>query len=219
MIPWRSVCILGCLSVISLTGHQANPICSPLSTYFPAFCSEIVSVVFTSFDLTYIVGTTLAMNLGCWTSMIFVFQSWGPIFKKQWCCQGKKKDGEALGAIFFMQPGLTLTGLYSQSHGFSSSHVWMWELNHKEGWVPKNWCLQTVVLEKTLGNPLDSQEIKPVNPKGNKPWIFLGRTDTKAEAPILWSSNAKSWLTGKASDARKDWRQKEKRVAVNEMVR
>ena len=131
----------------------------------------------------------------------------------------KKKDGAALEAIFFMQPGLTLTGLYSQSYGFSSSHVWMWELDHKEGWVPKKWFLQTMVLDKTLGSPLDSQEIKPVNPKENRPWIFIGRSETKAEAPILQPSNAKSWLIGKDPDARKDWRQKEKRVAENEMVR
>ena len=147
----------------------------------------------------------LPMNIGCWTSMIFLFQSWGPIFKKQWCQEKKKKHGAPLGSIFFMQPGLTLTGPYSQSYGFSSSHVWMWELDHKEGWVPKNWCLPTVVLEKTLGNPLDSQEIKPVNPIGNQPWIFIGRTDTRAEAPILWPHDVKNWLIRKDPDTGKDW--------------
>ena len=99
---------------------------------------------------------------------------------------------------------------YSQSYGFSSSHVWKWELDHKESWVPKNWCLQTVVLERTLESPLDSKEIKPVNPKGNQPWIFIGRTDAKTEAPILWPPNAKSWLIGKDPDAGKDWGQEEK---------
>ena len=74
-------------------------------------------------------------------------------------------------------------GLYSQSYCFSSSHVWMWEMDHKEGWVPKNWCFWIVVLEKTLESPLDSKEIKPVNPKGNQPWIFTARTDAKVEAP------------------------------------
>ena len=74
----------------------------------------------------------------------------------------------------------------SQGYGFSSSHVWMWELDHKESWAPKNWCFWTVLLEKTLENPLDSKEIKPVHPKGNQSWIFIGRTDTKAEALILW---------------------------------
>ena len=104
--------------------------------------------------------------------------------------------------------------LYS-SKLFSGSHVWMWELYHKEGWVPKNWCLQIVVLEKTLESPLDSKKIQPVNPKGNQSWIFIRRTD--AEAPILWPHDVKGWLIGKDPDAGKDWRQK--RAAVDEMVR
>ena len=94
-------------------------------------------------------------------------------------------------------------GLNSQSYGFSSSHVQMWELDHKEGWASKNWCFQTVVLEKTLESSLDSKEIKPVNPKGNQLWIFIGRTDAEAEAPILWPPDAKSPLTGKDPDAGK----------------
>ena len=109
-------------------------------------------------------------------------------------------------------------GLCKQSDGFSSSHVQMWELYHKEGWVPKNWCFQIVVLEKTLESPLDSKEIKSVNPKRNQPWIFIGRTDAEAEAPILWPPDVKSWLIGKEPDAGKDWRQKEKRAAEDEMV-
>ena len=98
----------------------------------------------------------------------------------------------------------------SQSHCFSSSHVWMWELDHKEGWAPKNWCFQTVVLEKTLESSLDRKEIKPVNPKGNQPWIFIGRTDTEVEAPILWPPDVKSQLIGKNPDAGKEWGQEEK---------
>ena len=101
-------------------------------------------------------------------------------------------------------------GLYSQSYGFSSCHVRMWELDHKESWVPKNWCIQTVVLEKTLESPLDCKEIKPVSPKGNQLWIFIGRTDAEAEAPILWPPDANSWLIGKGPDAGKDRRQEEK---------
>ena len=108
--------------------------------------------------------------------------------------------------------------LYSQSCDFSSSHVWIWELDCKEGWVPKNWCFQTVVL-KTLESPLDNKEIKLVNPKGNQPWIFIGRTDAGAEAPVLWSADAKSRLIGKDPDARKDWGQEEKGEAEDEMVR
>ena len=91
------------------------------------------------------------------------------------------------------------------------NHVRMWELDHKEGWVPENWCFQIVVLEKTLESPLDSQEIKPVNPKGSQPWIFIGRTDAEAEAPVLQPPDTKSQLIEKDPDAGKDWRQKEKR--------
>ena len=85
-------------------------------------------------------------------------------------------------------------GLYSQSYGFSSSHVWMWELDHKESWVPKNWCFWTVVVEKTLESPLDCKEIIPVNPKGNQSWIVIRRTDAEVEAPTLWPPEVKSWL-------------------------
>ena len=89
---------------------------------------------------------------------------------------------------------------------------------HKESWVLKNWWFWTVVLEKTLESPLDCKEIKPVNPKENQPWIFIGRTDAEAEAPILWPPDAKNWLTGKGLDAGKDWRQKEKGMTEDEMV-
>ena len=108
-------------------------------------------------------------------------------------------------------------GPSSQRYGFSSSHVWMWELDHKESWVPKNWCFWTVVLEKTLQSPLDCKEIKTVNPKGNKSWIFIGITDAEAETPILWPSDLKKWLTGKDPDAGKDWMQ-EKGKTEDEMV-
>ena len=110
-------------------------------------------------------------------------------------------------------------GPSSQCYGFSSSHVWMWELDHKEGWAPKKWCFQTVVLDKTLESPLDFKGIKPVNPKGKQPWTFIGRTDVEDEAPILGSPDAKVQLVGKDSDAGKDWKQKEKGAAEDEMVR
>ena len=97
-------------------------------------------------------------------------------------------------------------GPYSQSYGFSSSHVWMYELDHKEGWVPKNWCFQTVVLEEILESPLDSKEIKPVSPQGNQPWIFIGMTGAEAETLVLQPPDAKSQLIGKDLDARKDRR-------------
>ena len=110
-------------------------------------------------------------------------------------------------------------GPSSQSYSFSSSYVWMWDLDHKEGWVVKNWCLWTVVLEKTLESPLDSNEIQPVNPKGNQFWRFIEMTDAEAEAPVLWPPDSNSQLTGKNPDAGKDWGQKEKRMAEDEMVR
>ena len=109
-------------------------------------------------------------------------------------------------------------GANCQSYGFSSSHGWMWELDHKEGWVLKNWCFWTVVLEKTLESSLDCKEIKSVNPKGNQPWIFTGRADAKAKAPILWPPDAKSRLTTKDPDAGKDWSQEEKGVTEDEVV-
>ena len=109
-------------------------------------------------------------------------------------------------------------GLSSQSYHFSSSHVQIWELDYKEGWVPKNWCFWTVVREKTLESPLDCKKIQQVHPKENQPWIFFGRTDAEAETPILWPSDAKNWLTGKDPDSRKDWRQEDK-VAEGETVR
>ena len=100
-------------------------------------------------------------------------------------------------------------GPSSQSYGFYSSHIWMWELDNKEGWVPKNWCFWTVVLEKTLESPLDCKEIQPVHSKGNRSWIFIGRTDTEADALILWPPYTKNWLIGKDPDAGKDWRREE----------
>ena len=94
----------------------------------------------------------------------------------------------------------------------------MWELDYKEGWAPKNLCFQTVVLEKTLQSPLDSKEIKPVNPNGNQFWIFIGRIDAEAEAPMLWLPDGKNWLFGKDPEAVKDWRQEEKGRTEDEMV-
>ena len=109
-------------------------------------------------------------------------------------------------------------GLTSQRYGFSSSHVWMWELDYKESWAPKNWFFWTMVLEKTLESPLDCKKIKPINPQGNQSWIFITRTTAEAETPILWPSHARNWLIWKDPDAGKDWRQ-EKGMTEYEMVR
>ena len=94
----------------------------------------------------------------------------------------------------------------------------MWELDYKESWAPKNWCFWTVVLQKTLESPLDCKEIQPVHPKGNRSWMFIGRTDVEAETPILWPSDAKNWLIWKDADAGKDWRHEEKGTTEDEMV-
>ena len=98
--------------------------------------------------------------------------------------------------------------------------IWLfsWELGYKEGWVLKNWCLQMVVLEKILESPLDCKEIKPVNPTENQPWVFTGRTDAEAEAPVCWPPNTMTWLIGKDPDAGKDWRQEDKGMTEDEMV-
>ena len=106
----------------------------------------------------------------------------------------------------------------SQSYGFPSSHVWMWELDYKESWAQKNWCFWTVVLGKTLESPLDCKEIQSVHPKGDRSWVFIGRTDVEAESPILWPPDAKSWPIWKDLDAGEDWGQEEKGMTENEMV-
>ena len=113
---------------------------------------------------------------------------------------------------------ITDASLSSQRHGFSSSHVWMWELDHKESGAPKNWFFWTMVLEKTLEGPLDCKEIQPVHPKGNQPLILIGRTDAEAETPILWPPDVKNRLTGKDPDAGKDWRWEEKWMKEDEVV-
>ena len=105
----------------------------------------------------------------------------------------------------------------SQSYDFSSGHVWMWELDYKESWVLKDWCFWTVVLEKTVESPLDCKAIKPVDPKGNQSWTFIGRTDVEPKTAILWPSDVKNWLICKDPDAGKDWRQ-EKGMTEDEMV-
>ena len=108
--------------------------------------------------------------------------------------------------------------LSSQRYGLSSSHVWMWEMDCKEGGVLNNWSFWTAVLEKTLESPLDCKEIQPVNPKGNQSWIFIGTTDVEDETPIFWPPDAMNWLIGKPPDAGKDWRREEKGMTEDEMV-
>ena len=132
-----------------------------------------------------------------------------------------KKCYDHLDSI--LKSKVTLVNLVTKVHlvkamVFSSSHVWIWELNYKGSWAPKNWCFWTVVWEETLESPLDCKEIQPVHPKGDQSWVFTGRTDAEVETPILWPPHAKSWLIGKDPDAGKDWRQEEKGMTEEEMV-
>ena len=108
-------------------------------------------------------------------------------------------------------------GPYTQSYGFSSSHIWMWELDYKESWELKNWWFWTVVLEKTLESPLDYKEIQPVHPKGDQSWVFIGWTDAEAETPKLWPPDMKNWLIWKDPDAGKDWRWEKGTTGVNQL--
>ena len=109
-------------------------------------------------------------------------------------------------------------GLSCQGYGFSSSHVWMWELDYEENWALKNWCFWTVVLEKTLESPLDCKEIQPLRSKGHQSWVFFGRNDAKAETSVLWPPDVKSWLIGKDPDAGRHWGQEEKGTTEDEMA-
>ena len=108
--------------------------------------------------------------------------------------------------------------VYLNKHSFSSGHEWVWELDYKESWAPKNWCFWTVVLEKTLESLLDCKEIQPVHPKGDQSWVFIGRTDVEAETPVLWPPDVKSWLIWKDPDVGKDWGQGEKGLTEDEMI-
>ena len=129
-------------------------------------------------------------------------------------------DGKTLetvtGFIFWVPKSLQMVTTAMKLKGNCSLEEKLWELNHKEGWMPKNWCFWTVMLEKTLENPLDCKKIKSVNPKGNQSWILIGRTDAKA--PIFWPPDARSWLIRKDFGAGKDWRQNEKGMTQHEMV-
>ena len=109
-------------------------------------------------------------------------------------------------------------GPSGQGYGFSSGHVWMWELDCEVSWAPKNWCFWTVVLEKTLESPLDCKEFQLVHPKGDQSWLFIGRTDTEAETPVFWPTHAKSWCIGKDPDTGRDWAQEEKGMTEDEMA-
>ena len=149
-----------------------------------------------------------------WSFLSFVSTYILRVWRKPW----KKSFDQPRQHIKKQRHYLADTGLSSQSYGFPSSHVWMWKLDHKESWALKNWGFWTMMLEKTLESPLDCKEIQPVHPKRDQSWMFIGRTDAKAEAPILGPPHVKNWLIGKDPDAGKDWRQEEKGTTEDEMV-
>ena len=151
-----------------------------------------------------------------WSSKITADGDHSHEIKRHWLLGRKVMTN--LDSILKNRHHFAYIGASSQSHVFSSSHVWMWELDYKESWAPKNWCFCTVVLQTTLERPLDSKEIQPVHPKGNQSWKFTGRTDVEAETPILWTPNMKCWLIWKDPDAGKDWRREEKGSTEAEMV-
>ena len=132
---------------------------------------------------------------------------------------GKESYDQAKQHIKKQRHYFANNGLSSQGYGFSSGHVRMWELDYKESWVQKNWWFWTVVLEKTLESPLDRKQIQPVHPKGNQSWTLIRRTDVEAETPIFRPPDVKNWLIWKDPDAGKDWRQEEKGMTEDEMVR
>ena len=164
-----------------------------LSTFSPSICHEVMGPE-TVTDFTFL-GSKITADGDCSHEI------------KRHLLLGRKVMTNLDSILKSRDIALPTKGPSSQGYGFSSSHVWMWELDYKESWALKNWCFWTVVLEKTLESPLDSKEIQPVSPKGDQSWIFTGGTDAEAETPILWPPDVKNWLTGKAPDAGKDWRQ------------
>ena len=156
------------------------------------------------------------------------FTFWGPKITADGDCSHELKRRLLLGrkvmtnldSIFIQKQRCYFANKCPSSYGyvFISSHLWMWELDYKESWPLKNWCLWTEVLEKTLESPLNCKKIQPVHPKGDQSWVFTGSSDTEAETPILWPPDAKSWLIGKYPDARKDWGQEEKGMTEDEMI-
>ena len=137
---------------------------------------------------------------------------------RRWLLLGRKAVSNLDSMLKKQRHHFANKGPHSQSYGLSNGHVWMWVLDHKGDWAPKNWCFWTVVLEKTPENPLDCREIKLVNLKGNQPWIHIGRTDAEAEALVFWSPAVKNWQIWEDPDAEKDWGQEKKRVSEDEMA-
>ena len=153
-----------------------------------------------------------------WTEEPGKLQSLGPQSRTWMVTEHRCQLSPACSHLRDLLESKANKGPSDQGYGFSRGHVWMWELDGEESWVPKDWCFWTMVLDKTLESPLDCKEIQPVHPKGDLSWVFTGRTDAEAETPILWPPDVKSWLVGKDPDAGKDWGQEEKGTTEDEMV-
>ena len=193
-----------------LRGHQSSKVCEVGMLVSCGFCNKLTSIGWLKTKEFYSLIVLEARGL----KSVSLIQNWDvclgipeenlflPLLASLACGHINLVSTSMVTCLKKQWHHFADKGAHSQSYGFSSSHVWMWELNHKEGWAQKNWCFWTVVLEKTLESPLDSK-ISPVNPKGNPPWIFIGRTDAEAEAPLLCPPNAKSWFIWKVLDAGK----------------
>ena len=157
-------------------------------------------------------------ELWMWSTEQWVLRNKVVYWSKKMLTPWKESDDQSRQHIKKQRHYFANKGASRQGYGFSSSYVWMWELDYKESWVPKNWCFWPVVLEKTLERPLDYKEIQSVHPKGDQSWAFIGRTDVEDETPILWPPDVKSWLILKDPDAGKDWGQEEKGTTEDGMV-
>ena len=197
---WQTYCVLNC----SVMSHFGNPQgLSPASLFCP-WDSLGTTTGVGGHSLLQGIFPTLELNLGLLIAGRF-FTIWAT----------REAHGKPRQYIKKQRHYFANKGPSSQSYGFSSSHGQMWKLDHEDSWAPKNWCFQIVALENALQSPLDCKENKPVNPKGNQPWIFTGRTDTEAETPFGHLMRRAD--SGKNSDAGQDWRQKEKGTTEDEM--
>ena len=172
-----------------------------MSLLFNTLSGFVIAFLPRSKHLNFVAAITIRSDFGAQENSL----SWFPLFPHLFAV--KWWDWMPWSLLFEC---LWCKSQFTQGDGFSSSHVWMWELDYKESWALENWCFWTAVLEKTLESPLDCKEIKPVHPKGNQSWIFIGRTDAKAEAPMLGPLNVKNWLIWRNPAAGKDWRQEGK---------
>ena len=184
--------------------------------------SSLFFILFSFCSPSWLISNDLSLNGNSEWLYFLGFQNhcrwWPQTWNQKTLAPWKKSYDQPRQHIRRQRHYFANKGQSSESYGFFSSHVWMWELDYKESWVQKNWWFWTVVLEKTLESPLDCKESKPVNPKENQSWIFFGRTDAEDETTVLWPPDVKNWHIGKDPDTGKDWRWEEKGMTVDEIV-